>query len=185
MLYYPIKSNNITLNPLYKEEALNQLDELCHCEDFLANSKIYSNELNLSDSTVRIKKLLSTEEYCQYNRLYNMVDIKASKPFGIIGLKNINWIEHRAEVVLVMDDASTRNKLSYEPLKLLLKKALNEWQIRRTWIRVFSKDSLTITVLKGFGFFKEGTLREEVYLNSEYIDVDILGLLKGEFHIVD
>jgi RimJ/RimL family protein N-acetyltransferase len=184
-MYYPVSGKDILLDPLFKEESLLQLEELCNKKNFLLNSRVLTSELNLSDSSLWLKKQLSLSGYWFYNRLYLIIDKKESIPCGITGLKNIDWIERRAEIVLIMDDASEKKKVSYEPLKLLLKKIVYEWHLRRVWLKVFTKHQSTITVLKGFGFSREGILREEIYVDGEYIDIEIFGLLDREFHCVD
>lgn len=185
MRYYPVNGKNVILNPLYKEESFSLLTELCSRRDFLQNSRIFTCELNVSESIDRLKKQLSFAGYRIYNRLFIIIDKKEHKPCGITGLKNIDWIERRAEIVLFMDDVSVKTKVSYEPLKMLLKIVFNEWHLRRIWIKVFSKETHTITVLKGFGFSKEGILREELYTDGEYLDIEIYGVLDREFHYVD
>ena len=184
MIYYPLQSNNIILNPLFEDDAFHQLKVLCNNQEFIQNSRVFTNELNLSDSNFMIEKLRLVEGYWFHNRLFSIVDKKTNKPTGIAGLKNIDWIEHRAEIVLIMDNDSIKSKLSYEPIKVMCKKAFQEWNLRRLWIRIFSKDSYTKTVLKGFGFSIEGRMREEIYMDGEYIDLEILGILKNEFHTV-
>lgn len=185
MMYYPVTGKNVILHPLYEEQSLLQLKVLCGKKDFLQNSRIYTCELNLSDSTHRLKQQLSLPGYRYNNRLFLIIDKKENNPCGITGLRNIDWIERRAEIVLFMDDTSVKMKVSHEPLKILLKKAFNEWHLRRIRIKVCAKDTATITVLKSFGFSKEGALREELCVNGDFIDIEIMGLLDREFHYVE
>ena len=123
VIYYPLQSNNIILNPLFEDDAFHQLKVLCNNQEFIQNSRVFTNELNLSDSNFMIEKLRLVEGYWFHNRLFSIVDKKTNKPTGIAGLKNIDWIEHRAEIVLIMDNDSIKSKLSYEPIKVMCKKA--------------------------------------------------------------
>ncbi|MBN2440595.1 MAG: GNAT family N-acetyltransferase [Spirochaetales bacterium] len=182
MNYYPIETDTFLLNPLYTPGALNQLRDLCRNNDFKQNSKVYTNELNLSDSMARIEKFASIELYWFHNRLFIILDKKSDSPIGMIGLKDIDWLEHRGEIISIMDNESIKRKVISGPLKLLLKNALNDWHILRIRTRLLSTDSYTMVVLKSFGFSLEGTLRKDLLIDGDYVDINILGLLKEEFH---
>jgi RimJ/RimL family protein N-acetyltransferase len=185
MMYYPLAGNEINLYPLGDEKGIRELAKLCEKKDFLDNSQIFGNEINLSDSSYPFNKLAAEAGYCLHNRLYIITDVKASEPSGIVGFKDLDFIQRRAEMVLVMPNDAIKRKLMYEPLKLLLKKAIGEWQLRRLWMRVKESDTQIITVLKGFGFRIEGTLREELKVGNEKYDVNILGLLDKDFRFVE
>jgi RimJ/RimL family protein N-acetyltransferase len=185
MMYYPVTGKDIILNPLYEDKSLTQLRELCERKDFLENSRVYSCELNLSESTSRLKQHLSLPDYWFHNRLFIIINKKENNSCGITGVRNIDWIERRAELVLLMDNTSMKMKMSHEPIKLLLKQIFREWRLRRVWIKVYSKDTPTITVLKSFGFSREGALRQELFMDGDYLDIEILGLLDKEFHCVE
>jgi RimJ/RimL family protein N-acetyltransferase len=185
MMYYPVNGKNMILKPLGSEDSLTHLDELSRQKDFRENSRVCPWELNISDSPARLTGAISMPGYWFYNRLYIIASKTDNKPLGITGFTHIDWIERRADLILIMDTGAVKTKMSYEPLKLLLKTGIHEWHLRRIRTHVLQTHTATITVLKGFGFSKEGTLREEIYYNGEYIDIDMYGLLTGEFHYVD
>ena len=182
MNYYPIQSEAIILNPLHMDESRDQLSVLCKDTGFLYNSRVYTHELNLSDSTHRFFTCIASESYWFYNRLFIVQENQTQTPRGIIGLKDIDWIQRRGELILIIDPPGVKQKICYEPLKLLLVKIFKEWYFHRVWIKILSTDSLTATVLKGFGFTDEGLLRDEILMDGEYTDIKIMGLLKEEFH---
>jgi RimJ/RimL family protein N-acetyltransferase len=184
-MYYSIAGKNITLIPLYEEKGLFLLARLCEKRDFRESSLLFSDELNFSDSMYVFGRHKPDDEFWTKQRLYVAAVADGSDAYGIIGLKDIDWLQRRAEVVIIITDDASKKKIAYEPLKLLLAKAVKDWQMRRMWARLRASDTQTTTVLKGFGFAVEGKLREDIRIESGHVDVSLLGLLDREFRTVE
>jgi RimJ/RimL family protein N-acetyltransferase len=184
-MYYSITGKNYMLVPLFEEKGLVLLSELCAKKDFRESSLVYAGELNFSDSMFGFGKFSSDDPFWATHRLYVIADLTAANAYGLVGLSDMDFFQRRAEVVLILDDDAAKNKVAYEPLKLLLAKAVKEWQMRRLWCRVKVSDTQSMVVLKGLGFTPEGKLREDVKIGPDALDVTILGLLDREFHVVE
>ncbi len=184
-MYYAITGSDTTLIPLYEEKGLRLAEQLSEKKDYRENSLLYTNELNFSDSMYGFAKLGPEDGFWAKQRLYVLAGLESGEALGLIGLADLDLIQRRAEVVIILTNDAAKKKLAYEPLKLLLGKAVREWQVRRMWVRVKVSDTHTTTILKGFGFTVEGKLREEIRLGNELMDVNVLGLLDREFHVVD
>lgn len=187
-MFYPIDGEQYTLLPLSDQANFQNLVQLCNKKDFQVSSQIRGDELNFFDSYTMFESLVYDWRYWANNRLY-LVSAKEGHNFksaniGIIGLRNMDFIQRRAELVLVTDQESVRQKMTYEPLKLLLNHAIRVLRFRRLWMRVMGNDTQTMTILKGFGFAVEGKFREELIIGDELIDVNILGLLSKEYHVL-
>lgn len=146
-------------------------------------SVLYNNEYNFILQNCLSDKM-SDANYLMNNRLYLIHDKDSNKPYGVVGITSIDWSQGRGELVILLSPEKLKSKLSYDPVKLILSKAVNEWRIRRVSALSYKDDQQTQTVLKGFGFKVEGTLEEHVSYHNESFDVNILGLLKSNFHSV-
>jgi RimJ/RimL family protein N-acetyltransferase len=105
--------------------------------------------------------------------------------YGIIGLRFIDLIQKKAELVIIMDENTKKKKLFYEPLKIILKKVFEDWNFRILTTSLYKDDVFTPTMLKGFGFQSAGTFKEYIQNKDEFCDVDMYYIVNKNFHIVD
>ncbi len=182
-------NNDKTENRMMRIEPLGpgnweQVSSLLQTGDLTRRSLLYSIDFNLTFNAGGLERIIKEPGTEQTNKLYHMIDSDDS-PYGLIGITDIDWVQRRGTIVLLMGQADVREKRSYGPLKLLLGKAFREWDLHRVMIPVFQSETETATVLKGFGFRQEGILREHVFFKGETFDVCVYGILKNELHYVE
>ncbi len=153
-------------------------------EDLTRASLMYPMDFNLSFSSEGIRRIALQPETGQRDRLYMARETEGAV-FGLIGITDTDWVQRRGALVLLMGETALREKRSYEPLKLLILKAFQEWDLRRLTAMAFTTDAATVAVLKGFGFQQEGVLRSHVVFRAEALDVGVFGVLKAEFRHVE
>ncbi len=68
--------------------------------------------------------------------------------------------------------------------KLALKKVFNELKGEKIFAEVLEFNEPSIKLHKKLGFYREGILRQQHFLNNNYYDVHCFGLLKTEWLIV-
>ena len=183
MAIYQVTGKNTVLTPLTPANL--ELFYGLLQPDFLQASLLYDPPLNFSYNCRMLEDRIRETQFDDYNRIYLITESSTGLITGIAGLFSIDWIQKRAEVILIMDRENRKQKKAYEPLKLILRKAIEEWNIGRFYIRIYADDDVSFTVLKSFGFTREGELKEYGRIQREWFDVFILGLKAGEFHYVD
>jgi RimJ/RimL family protein N-acetyltransferase len=141
-------------------------------------------DFNLTFTARGLERIVMESGTGQTNMLYLIRDAEGAI-HGLIGITDIDWVQRRGVLLLLMGPSALEEKRSYRPTKLLLERAFREWDLRRLVMPVFQTETQTATVLKGFGFEQEGVLREHVFHKGETFDVGIYGILKGEFHHVE
>lgn len=99
---------------------------------------------------------------------------------GVCGLCNINWVSRVAEPSRYL--APAYESLMPEVIKLLRKKAFEEFNLRRLWTEVYSFRTERIALLEQQGYILEGRLRKHVFKQGQYHDSLIYGLLKEEIN---
>jgi len=166
------------------ENNFNKLTDCIDRDDIKKLSLMYGNDLKLNLSAASLLKNIKDPVYTCTNRVY-LVEDPMGRAVGVIGLVDIDMIQQRAILYLIMNDDDRKGKRSYGPIKTLLTRAFSEWNMRKITAYVFAEESATITMLKGFGFTIEGTMKEYVWWKNESFDVTIMGVLKNGFHTVD
>lgn len=107
--------------------------------------------------------------------------VSEQKLIGITLLKDIDLIHRSAETAIYLGDSDTRGKgLSYEALMETVEFAFSKLGLNRVWLKVRTDNTPAMELYKKAGFILEGTLRQAVYKNGSYHDLNLLSLLKSE-----
>jgi diamine N-acetyltransferase len=89
--------------------------------------------------------------------------------------------EHRSlELKRIVARAPGRG-LGRQMLRLLLKKAFEEYGAHRLWLDVFENNLRAQHLYSSFGFRRDGVLREAVYRDGEYYSLILMSLLDREY----
>jgi len=87
----------------------------------------------------------------------------------------------RAEVGYLVAPAHQGQGYATEPLELLAENAFDGRRLNRLTARVLSFNDASRRVLESVGFQREGRLREDFYVDGEYVDAELYGLLADEW----
>lgn len=100
---------------------------------------------------------------------------------GVISLNDIEWINRKAEISLVIgSEQHRRMKVSLEAMSLLIAHGFDTLNLHRIYGGTIASDWATLLV-RALGFRSEGVFRGDVYKDGCYCDVYFVGLLKEEF----
>ena len=101
---------------------------------------------------------------------------------GNIGLMNIDWRCRLAEVGIFIGEKAYWNQgYGREAMRLMLQYAFNTLNLNRISLHVFSTNIRAIRSYERTGFVQEGRLREDMFLDGEYVDVLVMGMLRREW----
>lgn len=104
------------------------------------------------------------------------------KIIGTVGLTYINFLYRTAEFSITLGDREYRGKgYGSDMLKTIMKYGFNDLNLNRIWCEVYSNNA-AIEIYEKVGFVKEGTLRQNVFKDGEYLDSTILSILKDEYY---
>ena len=108
--------------------------------------------------------------------------VKNRELIGIISLYRFDYRNRCCEISCVINHIGLKNSLIYfkEAQDLMLKHAFNKMNFNRVQTTVYDKKLVDLSV-KLFNFKKEGTLRKRVFIDGNYLDAYMLGILKKEF----
>jgi RimJ/RimL family protein N-acetyltransferase len=101
---------------------------------------------------------------------------------GTCQLHSINKVHRSAELQIRLGQVQQRGKgYGTEAVRLLLEFAFKDLNLHRVNLHVFSTNQAAIRVYEKVGFAREGLLRSAAYINGEYVDVLVMGILQNEY----
>jgi RimJ/RimL family protein N-acetyltransferase len=101
---------------------------------------------------------------------------------GGIGLHRIDWENRNAEAGIVIGKKEYWNKgYGTDAMFTILDFAFSRMNLHRVYLKVYDFNLRGIKSYEKCGFRKEGVLRHDLYVNGEYHDSIIMGILKEEF----
>lgn len=114
--------------------------------------------------------------------IFGIYSLESKKLIGSCQLHSIQTVHRNAELQIRIGDVQERGR-SYgtDALKLLLDFAFKDLNLHRVYLHVFSSNDTALHVYKKLGFTHEGTLRQSAFINGNYVDVFVMGLLQSEF----
>lgn len=107
--------------------------------------------------------------------------LESDKLIGSCQLHNINMVHRFAELQIRLGNVAERGKgLGTEALRLLLDFAFKDLNLHRVYLHVFGTNAAAIKMYEKVGFVREGVLSQAAYIDGEYLDVCVMGVLREE-----
>lgn len=101
---------------------------------------------------------------------------------GTCRLHAISPVHRSAELQIRLGDVSRRGKgYGTEAVSLLVGFAFKDLNLHRVYLHVFSSNAAAIRVYEKARFVREGVLRRAAYIDGEYVDVLVMGILAEEY----
>ncbi len=172
------EGENIYLRP-YNE--LLDLD-LFHCGEnnpVVKDSLFLHSPLTKNNAKEKIDEFISKSE----NKIFKICEAESNTPIGITGLYRIDHISRAAVFYIAIYNPEFWSKgYGKEATKLVLKYSFDVLNLNRIQLHVSTDNIKGIKAYEKSGFVIEGTLREAMYHNNEYVDFYIMGILRKEFY---
>ena len=103
---------------------------------------------------------------------------------GTISLHSIEQYQRKSLFGIYIGDTAHRNKgIGYVSTCLILDYAFNGLDFRKVSLEVIENNPNAIALYERIGFVKEGTRRQEYFVDGKYVDTRMYGILKEEFKI--
>lgn len=107
----------------------------------------------------------------------------AFTPIGNTSFMRLDWVNRNAEIGIFIGEKDQWNKgYGREAMMLMLRHGFNNMNLHRIYLRVHANNPGAIKAYEAAGFVHEGTLRQDVYRDGEYLDVLVMAVLKTEWH---
>ncbi|WP_257610982.1 GNAT family N-acetyltransferase, partial [Oenococcus oeni] len=140
--------------------------------------------------TKNVKSKKDEIEFINYAReknakyqLLELAIIAGNQPIGMIDLHSIDRDDRRAEVGYWMFSKYQGKGIMTESLKHLLSIAFNELDLNKIIVMADSKNEKSRAIPQRLGFRQEGTLKEEIFMNKQFRDLDVFAITTSEYKI--
>ncbi|MDA3861807.1 MAG: GNAT family protein [Melioribacteraceae bacterium] len=172
------EGNNVYLRP-YCEASDLDLFHLGENNAEVRDSLFLHSPLTKINAKEKITEWISKIE----NKIFTICESETNIPIGITGLFRIDHISRSATFYIAIYNPLFWSKgYGKETTKLVLKYSFDVLNLNRIQLHVASSNIKGIKAYKNAGFLVEGTLREAMYHNNEYVDFYVMGILRKEFY---
>lgn len=164
----------VTLRPL----------TVADCEDVFASlDDAESARLTGTQRTFTIEDVRAHLERCETaSDRYDFAIAVKGESVGEIVLNQIDWNNLCASYRIAIWSLDSRNRgFGTEASKLLLRFAFETLRLNRVELEVYAFNPRAIRVYQRLGFVMEGTRREALYWDDEWIDAHIMAMLKRDY----
>lgn len=107
-------------------------------------------------------------------------EIGTDKPVGSVYVRDIDNTHHKAEYGIFIGEKDARGKgYGTAAAKLMVRYCFEELALHRLFLRVYAENERAIRSYEKAGFVKEALLRDDVYIDGEYKDIVLMGILNN------
>lgn len=138
------------------------------------------------DEKVKIYNIVSNENNSEKNtNIRKALSIINEKEVlvGFITYKESNYFRNMYSIGITIGSRYWNRGYGQDSIKLLLTYLFDELNAIRVELEVIKTNIRAITCYKKCGFIEEGIRRSKCYLNGEYVDTIIMGIIKKDFEI--
>jgi len=133
-------------------------------------------------SEMEQREWMNNTRYFRNNYIFGIENEAEGNILGICGLYNFDVIARNAELRMKIGDRAYHGQgVGTKALKLLLEYGYQNVNLHKIWLKVLANNKAAIRLYENAGFFKEGILREEMFIKGCYHDVYLMSLLENEY----
>ncbi|MHB7935741.1 GNAT family N-acetyltransferase [Staphylococcus haemolyticus] len=108
------------------------------------------------------------------NRMF-VIDLDNKKSIGIVGFKNLDWVNRNSELFIYIGDEEYWGKgYGTQALELIIKFAFNNLNLHMLYLEVFSYNKNATKTYERLGFKQDGILRQSKFQDGKYYDKIIM-----------
>jgi RimJ/RimL family protein N-acetyltransferase len=108
---------------------------------------------------------------------------QTDKLIGTCQLHSIHPVHRTAELQIRIGEVAERGHgYGTEAIRKLLNFSFKDLNLHRVYLHVFVSNEAAIRAYSKAGFSREGVLRQHTYIDGEYLDVIVMGILQEEFY---
>jgi len=113
------------------------------------------------------------------------IESKQGKLIGVCGLTWIDWKNRKAEVSIYIGEKDWQKKgAATDSLRILVKYGFETLNLYRIYAIIFESNEASIKLFEKCGFKFEGRHRKAHYVNDQYWDELVYGILREEYDVL-
>ncbi len=176
------KGRKIVLRPLEQQDA-EIMQKWYVDKDFrLAYNEYASVDLASIKKEIASQNGASLQDPRTEKLIYLVQRKNDLRPIGLAGLRHIDRQNGNTELVLGIGEKDMRLAgYGVDILIVLLDLVFYRLGLEKAYLNIYDNHDLGLRSAVSFGFITEGKMRKQVFVEGQYIDLWILGLLKEEY----
>lgn len=179
MRYAFLVGEKVYLRPL--EESDIGEEYLSWLNDFEVTRYVETGKfpVHLSD----LRKYLERFQNSTTDFIFAIIDRQTDRHIGNVTLNRIKWIHRTADTGIIIGVKEFWGKgYALEAWSLLIEYAFRRLGLRKIMAGAIADNEASIHVLKKLGFKVEGVARQQTFVDGDYRDSILFGLLRDEFY---
>ena len=112
---------------------------------------------------------------------FEIHNFKTGELVGTCSFNHIKMINLTAEFGILIFAEHQNKGYGKDALHTLLSYGFQDLNLHKIWAEVYSNNDNALEMYKKCGFEVEGKLKKHIYKNGNYIDLNIIGLLKEDW----
>ena len=137
---------------------------------------------NMPQTIDEVKKMFEPKkEAVKEDIFFEIWHKKDKKPIGLANLFRIQWFTRNAHISYIIDPKYWKQNIGTEVGKLVLDYAYKELNLHKITARLFALNKASIQLAEKIGFKLEITLKKEVYIDGEHMDVFEYSIFKDDW----
>lgn len=175
-----LKSKQVILTPLIEEDLPVLYDWINQREQVLFNAPYkpvhFSQHRNWFESVTQRNDMV----------IFGIRLVENNRLVGTCQLHSIHPVHRSAELQIRLGLVEAHGHgYGTEAICLLLDFAFRDINLHRVFLHVFASNAAAIRIYEKAGFKREGLLRDAAYINSEYCDIIVMGILRKEYKTLE
>lgn len=119
------------------------------------------------------------EERVKKEIIFEIWHRKDNKPIGRAGFSDINWFNRNANLFAEIGESDYWGQdIGPEASRLLIDYGFEELNFYKIYSRIFSPNKQSLRAAEKIGFKHEGTLKEHIYIDGEFVDESRFAIFK-------
>lgn len=145
--------------------------------DLVKQYFIYREDITADEHINWMQTKVKTGKVCQF-----IIYLKESNmPIGSVYLQSIDDVHKNAEYGIFIGDVDALGKgYGSDAANLALEYAFDVLKLHKVYLRVLNNNDRAIKSYEKVGFKVEGILKEEIFIDGDYIDVVRMAVVKED-----
>lgn len=137
---------------------------------------IYQELLTVQDHENWIRTKVETGKVVQMI----ICEKDADRPVGSVYVRDIDMTHKKAEYGIFIGEEDAKGK-GYGTIaaKLMIQYCFEELKLHRLYLRVYAENRQAIRSYEKAGFEKEAYLRDDVFVNNQFRDIILMGIINS------
>ncbi len=167
-----LKGENIRLIPISEDDTA----DIIRWRNHVRSKFIYRELFTVEGHTKWLNEIVKKGKAVQF-----VIDTNLHGRIGSVFLRDIDMDNRKAEYgIFIGEDDVLGKGYGTEAAKLILRYGFEELKLHKIMLRVFAFNKGAVKSYEKAGFVQEGYLKDEIFIENNYYDIILMGIIDGD-----